>query len=308
MEPPRLEDRHCPLCGPDAPKRVKFPASFSIEDLNESVFSARRLPDRRHFRLMECRQCGMIFSDPACDADALRHLYTQGRVTYERVESHIYDSYAPLLLRALPRVRARHCFVEIGGGSGFLLRFGREQGFARLVEVEPSADAERMFPSHGSGGEFIRDMFHGGVLPPGSVSLACFFQMLDHVPHPLPFLRDVLAALEPGGVAVCAVHNTRAWSARLLGERSPIFDIEHTALFNPRNIAALFTKAGFAAPEVFGFSNRYTMRYWLHLAPLPRAAKERLLLPAIEKTGIADWRIPLPAGNLCIIAAKPAQD
>lgn len=299
-----LETRTCVLCGPDAPRRVKYAANFTDDDLNAAIFSARRLPDRRHFRLVECQGCGLIYSDPACDPGLLARLYKESRVTYDRQEEQIYDCYAPILDRAVAGLPHRRAFVEIGGGSGFMLRYGRDHGFAGQIEVEPSADAERRFEANWEGAWFLRGMFTRASLPTESASLVCFFQVLDHIPDPRTFLSDVYAALQPGGAAVCVTHDTAALSARLLGERSPIFDIEHTYLFNRANLAALFRAVGFERVQAFPVANRYALRYWLHLFPLPPGIKppaQRLL----RGLGLAERRVSLRAGNCGVIAYKP---
>ena len=299
----KLEPRYCALCGADAPKGEKYPANFTDDDLNAAVFSARRMPDGRHFRFAECGTCGLLFSDPACDPSTLEALYTRSAVTYDEQEEQIYASYAPVLDRALPRVRGRGDFLEIGGGRGFMLAWGERNGFARQIEVEPSSDAEQKFVAPGPNGRFVRGIFKKGLLPDASVSLACFFQMLDHIPDPLGFLRDVAATLEPGGAAVCVTHDTSALSAKLLGEKSPIFDIEHTYLYNPDNLKRLFMRAGFSSAETFPVSNAYAMRHWMHLAPLPSLLKgpmSRLM----ERTKVADLKLKVNAGNFGIIGVK----
>src|SRR3954471_9791432 len=158
----QLEERHCPLCGPGTPRQVKFPPNFDSQDLSAKVFSARRMPDRRHFRLVECEKCGIIYSDPACDPSQLASLYEQSAVTYGSQEEQIYDSYAAVLDRALPSVRGRKSFVEVGGGRGFMLRWAAERGFAEQIEIEPSADAERKFQPPHPGARFIRGIFKKG--------------------------------------------------------------------------------------------------------------------------------------------------
>jgi SAM-dependent methyltransferase len=300
----QLEERHCPLCPPDTGTRVKYRATFRPEDLNAEVFSARRMPDRSHFQFLECAGCGLIYSSPACGASELAKLYLDSEVSYEQQESQIFDSYAPVLDRALQRQPGRKAFVEVGGGRGFMLDYGRRHGFATQIEIEPSADAERRFQAQ-PGASFIRSMFGNGVVPPKSASLVCFFQMLDHVPQPLQFLQAVLEALEPGGVAICVTHNTAALSASVLGERSPIFDIEHTYLYNTSNLPKLFRRAGFDKVEAFPISNSYAFRHWLHLAPIPRKTKE-LTGRLLEKTGALDVRIPVRAGNFAVVAERPA--
>jgi hypothetical protein len=300
-----LENRSCTLCGPAAAKSVKFPPTFKEQDLNQEIFSARRNPDRVHFQMMECEECGMIFSDPACAPSLLEDLYEKGTIKYTSQEEQIYNSYAPVLDRAVTRLgtNKRGRFLEIGGGTGFMLKYAVENGFAEQIEIEPSSDAEKLFSAPSQNARMIRDIFKKGMLPSNSVSLACFFQMLDHIPQPLEFLQSVYDVLEPGGVAVCVTHNTSALSAKLLGERSPIFDIEHTYLYNPTNMSRLFEKAGFTKTETFDVSNNYALRHWFNLAPLPKGIK-KVLSPCLESTGLGKLKVKINAGNFGIVAQK----
>jgi SAM-dependent methyltransferase len=212
-----------------------------------------------------------------------------------------------VLDRALHGLPHRQAFVEIGGGTGFMLRYGREHGFTRQIEIEPSADAERRYRPVSEGSRFLRGVFSGTTLPPGSASLVCFFQVLDHISDPRAFLADVWRALAPGGAAVCVTHDTRALSARLLGERSPIYDIEHTYLFHRKNLPALFGAVGFERMEAFAVANDYALRYWLHLFPLPVAVKPGLLR-VFDRVGLSDRKVSLYAGNFAVIARKPVRD
>jgi SAM-dependent methyltransferase len=299
-----LETRSCTLCGPHAKKTVKYTAHFAPTDLNSKVFSARRGPDRKHFRLVKCAECGIIYSDPACDPSKLERLYEQSNVTYSDQEAQIYSSYAPVLDQALSCTAGRGSFVEVGGGPGFMLRYGVERGFKTQTEVEPSRDAKRMFVPPGPAARFICEVFSGTTLPKNSASLICFFQVLDHLPNPKKFLTDVWEALEPGGVAVGITHNTQALSAKLLGRASPIFDIEHTYLFNHQNIRQLFSKSGFAQVTSFGIANTYSAKYWANLLPASQGVRQQVQ-KGLRLCGLADRQIPLRAGNLAALGIKP---
>ncbi len=61
----------------------------------------------------------------------------------------------------------------------------------------------------------------------GAYSLITSFQTLEHVHDPLEVIRGAHALLKDSGAVYVICHNRRAFSARLLGLKSPIFDIEH---------------------------------------------------------------------------------
>ncbi len=90
--------------------------------------------------------------------------------------------------------------------------------------------------------------------------------------------------------------------ARLLGRRSPIYDVEHLQLFSPRSVRVLLERAGFRDVEVRPVVNRYPTGYWAKLLPAPKPAKD-VLLGALDRTArSARCRCPRPVGNLAAIA------
>ena len=59
--PQATQEVVCALCGPDAPFRVIFPERLAQRDI---TFSARRAPNRLHYRVVGCDVCGIVFSNP----------------------------------------------------------------------------------------------------------------------------------------------------------------------------------------------------------------------------------------------------
>ena len=100
-------------------------------------------------------------------------------------------------------------------------------------------------------------------------------------------------------------HDRRALSARLLGRRSPIFDIEHLQLFSPASARRLLEAAGFSNIELRRVVNRYPLHYWVKLFPLPRPAQAVADRPA-QGPPVGSVPIPLAAGNLAAIGFRPS--
>ncbi len=299
-----FESRFCPICDTGTATSVLYPEKLATTDFTAEKFSARRLPDGAHFRLVKCSGCGLVFSDPACSPDLIRELYVSSTVNYDDIKPYIYRSYASLLKSQLPKSPSRKAFLEIGGGDGFMLQFGIDAGFESNIEVEPSRPAESAFKAMNlPRSSFIQDIYRPGLLPPSSVSMACAFHVLDHVPSPLEFVSEVFNSLEPGGMLVLVTHNTNAFSARMLKERSPIFDIEHTYLFNLDNIHRLLKKAGFSDIVSRPFANAYPLSYWCHLAPVSPGLK-KLARNTLRKIPFLDIAPPFYAGNLMAVGYK----
>src|SRR2546425_528947 len=96
----------------------------------------------------------------------------------------------------------------------------------------------------------------------------------------------------------------RGASARLLGERSQIVDVEHPFLYSPKTMARVAEAHGFLVAESGPARNRVTVRYLAWLAPLPAAIK-RGALAWLKNARIGRLTFSVPLGNLYFIARKP---
>jgi hypothetical protein len=95
-------------------------------------------------------------------------------------------------------------------------------------------------------------------------------------------------------------HDAGAWTHRLLGERSPIIDVEHIYLYDRRTMARILAKNGFEVLRVFPVRNRYPLYYWSGMAPLPSAVKRRLV-PRLRSSAMGRLAVAWNAGNLGIV-------
>jgi SAM-dependent methyltransferase len=193
--------------------------------------------------------------------------------------------------------------MDIGAGDGAFLESLLEHGFDEVMGVEPSkapiaAALKEILP-------LIREgIFCTDDFAPESFSLITCFQTLEHLYDPLAMVRGVRRLLKPGGAAFFICHNRRSISARLLGTKSPIFDIEHLQLFSPESARYLLEQNGFTAVSVRSVVNSYPLRYWLRLAPLSQTVKLSLI-SAIDRIGAGNLKISVPAGNIAVIGFKP---
>jgi hypothetical protein len=125
------------------------------------------------------------------------------------------------------------------------------------------------------------------------------------VTDPLQLAIDMYRVLHPGGTAFLIAHDVDALSAKVLGFKSPIFDIEHLQLFNRRSAEVLMRAAGFREVRIARITNSYPVSYWVRLFPLPVFIKTVLLRALSGPLAWLGERIlRLPAGNLSIVATK----
>ena len=295
----KMLDRTCPIC-----QRGDNSIEFALENFDEQLFgqfafSSRKVPEYMHYRLLLCTLCDLIYASPVPELSWLVNAYEEAAYDSGEEASFAAGTYATLLPQILRLIPDAQRALDIGTGSGAFLEELLKANFGEVIGVEPSqapikAAKENIRP-------LIRqDVFRASDFESESFSLITCFQTLEHLYDPLCFIKDVADLLKPGGVFYCVIHDHRALSARILGLKSPIFDIEHLQLFSQGSICELLRKNDFEALEVKGIWNVYPVNYWLKLFPLPKPIKKILLNVFRNKR----YPIAMPAGNLACIGIK----
>jgi SAM-dependent methyltransferase len=296
-----LRPTNCAICGAAAPSDELYPATVTGADFNAEVFSQRRPPDRIHYRMVRCRHCGLVRADPAADARALEQLYEQSE-GFDAEEANLRRTYSRYLRRLRRQGMPGDHLLEIGTGNGFFLQQAQSDGYRVVAGIEPSrAAAAEANPSVAD--NIVRDVMRPGLFEPQSFEVVCLFQVFDHMPDPNLVLRECRSVLRPGGLILALNHNVEALSNRIMGERSPIVDVEHTYLYSPATMSAIFARNGFDVLEVGRVWNDYSLSYLARLAPIPRQPKALLLKALSSWIGRVNVRVAL--GNLYLVARNP---
>ncbi len=297
----QLAPTPCAICGTLGNATELYPPTYDESSFNESIFSARRLPDSIHYRLVRCRKCGLVRSDPAANQASLSELYVRSSFDYAPEVPNLRRTYGRYLAKARARVRGRS-LLEIGCGNGFMLEEALAQGYEEVRGVEPSLKAiEAAAPAVKA--RILPDIMRAGLFEPGQFDTVCLFQVFDHLPEPGALLDEVNTVLSTGGVLLCFNHNVGSLSSRMLGERSPIIDIEHCYLYSPATMKLIFERHGFDVVDTGAASNTLSLRHFLHLLPAPAGLKQRLLIAA-DRTRAGRLPMRLPLGNLYTVGRK----
>ena len=100
-----------------------------------------------------------------------------------------------------------------------------------------------------------------------------FFQTFDHIPKPDEFLTECHQLLKTNGHILAFNHNVDSFLAKLLGEKSPIIDIEHTFLYSFKTIKKIFEKNKFTVNKVYSPKNTLSIKHLFWLLPIPKNIK-----------------------------------
>jgi SAM-dependent methyltransferase len=295
-----LVPTHCAICGAEARSTELYAANLTDADFNPAVFSQRRAPDKIHYRMVRCVECGLVRSDPAADASALEALYKESR-SFDAEEANLRRTYGRYLRRLdAYRQGSGGRLLEIGSGTGFFLLESQKDGY-EVTGVEPSHAAAHENPAVAE--QIVNDVMRPGLFPAESFDVVCLFQVFDHVSNPNLLLAECRAVLQPGGLILALNHDVEAVTNRLMRDRSPIVDVEHTFLYSRDTMRMIFERNDLEVVEVGRVWNDYSLNYLTHLAPLPTAVKKPLL--KILSRTVGAFRMRAPLGNLYLIGRKP---
>ncbi len=296
----------CALCGSikRSDYEILYPATYELSDV-KSLFSARRLPDGIHSQIVRCVNDGLVRSTPVLENSILSKLYRESDFTYQTEVNNLITTYLNALQNVLPNINKTDNILEIGCGSGFVLSALKRKGYKKVFGAEPSKKAIAL-ADKSLQKNIVPKLFSKSLFPGKKFSCIFILQTLDHVPNPEVFLKDCFAILKPGGYILSYHHNVASWSANFLGEKSPIFDIEHTYLYSHKTTKLIFEKSGFTVSRIYSPTNTLSFFHLLWLIPLPGTLKKILLKQSTEISSyLQRHNLPVPLGNTCIMAQKP---
>lgn len=296
----KLKQVQCAICEIEKDDQILYKKNFKLSDLNVNTFSARRLPDKIHYQLVKCNRCGLVRSTPVVDTKYLSQLYKKSLLTYNDEINNLITTYINSLKPILNKLPKNARILEIGCGNGFVLKAIYDLGYKNVYGIEPSIDAIKK--SHSKiKKNIIIDILKPGLFDKESFDFIFFFQTLDHIPEPNKFLKECYRLLKKNGHILAFNHNVDSFSSKLLGERSPIIDIEHTFLYSFKTIKKIFEKNKFKVNKIYSPSNILSLKHLFWLLPIPKNTKQKIIESDVK---LLDKKINIKLGNICLEGQK----
>jgi len=300
-----LKSTRCAICNSFNNSHVLFPQRLPTQNLDASPYAPRRKRDFFHYRIVKCKTCGLLRSDPLVDQNDLKQLYFDSECTYtdENENIPLKKTYGSYFVNVLKKYNIeKTSFLDIGCSNGFILEKALEFGFKKIIGVEPSRDAIDQASS--SIKPFIvNGMFDDKMFEKDSFDMITFFQTFDHIAEPNIFLQNCFNVLKEGGFILAINHNAKSFSAKIMGEKSPIIDIGHTYLYDLTTMKQIFKQNNFVVHNVFPIKNTVSIERLIQLLPIKSSTSEKIQQLA-RLLKINKCLLKLPLGNLGIIAQK----
>ena len=291
--------RRCPCCGESGTYTIG--ANLDVTRMSQTTFASRKRPELMHHEYWECAACGTYFTPVLPDVDELYTEYRDAAFDSGVEAAFASRTYSEAIRAKVPLLRLGSA-VDVGTGDGAFLSCLLDMGFQDVKGVEPSLAPIKAAPSRVRP-LIIQGTFQHGLFGPDTLDLMTCFQTIEHVPDPSALVREAFLTLRPGGYLAIVCHDRKSRVNRILGRKSPIFDIEHLQLLTRAGVADLFTRAGFCNVEVGPIRNKYPARYWLRLAPLPISVGN--FLESRSEMRLLSQPVSVGVGNIICIGRKP---
>lgn len=321
MPTPSYEPAHCVVCG-HADAEVVAEHDDLVAEV-ESLWEyhqrrlrpetpAPRLMDRvafsEHapFRLVRCRECGLVYRNPAERTFELTEIYARDRPTTDALRS-LHRTQLPALrrqARALRRELGRGgTGLEVGSYVGAFLATARDEGLqVEGLDINPEINA------------FTRSLgftVHDGELTSFPVDrtfdTVAIWNTFDQLPDPRAVVNHAWKLLRPGGILALRVPNgafyatlrgrlttggrfARAAGRALLAQNN-LLTFPYRYGFTPRSMTRLLTDGGFTVRRIRGdvlvpIADEFTRR-WARLEEM--LIKRLLAATATRAAGWAPW-------------------
>jgi SAM-dependent methyltransferase len=245
VRPVEFETIPCVLCGGSESRPI-----FRSRDLRYET------TPRDEFVLVECSDCGLRYLNPRPTEAALAAFYPEDYYSYRPNE---HEPGAGLLRRLYPTRRERLLREKVGRATGLMPAGGR------FIEYGPSAGqflsalTRKGFTGVGierseSMVRHVRENLGLECHQPAEfarsahepVHLVALWNVLEHLPDPIGFLRWTKGVLTPEGRLLFSVPNARAIERRIFFREDPCEDIpRHLYSYTPDTIRRILEQEGF---------------------------------------------------------------
>lgn len=217
------------------------------------------------FRMVRCLHCGLYYLNPRPDQKEIHRYYPPDYLAFQKsIEEETaflkrmdrrYGIYKRCrsVTNVLPGPGR---ILDIGCATGLFLSGMKERGWEVLgIELNEQAAAyarERM------GLDIITGNFLETDLPNHYFDVISLWDVLEHLPDPLPVLKKISKIIRPGGLLVLNLPNPESWEAKRFGPLWIGWDLpRHLNLFPLPLLSALLEKVGFNRPKVKSLTGNF---------------------------------------------------
>jgi SAM-dependent methyltransferase len=201
------------------------------------------------FQMVRCPSCQFVFLNPRPTSDSLLRFYQQylpeeepSIESWERMMKPVFRGAADLIHRHKRNGR----LLDVGTGFGFFLVEMKKRGWeAAGVEISQKA---MDYAKDALGLTIFSGPLEKADLPDNDFDAATGFYVVEHLSHPMAFLKECHRLLKPGGLLLLRYPHTTPIKNLLqfLGVKNRLYDLPaHLSDFSPKMIQLCLERTGF---------------------------------------------------------------
>ncbi|MEK7743417.1 MAG: class I SAM-dependent methyltransferase [Elusimicrobiota bacterium] len=223
-------------------------------------------------RVVRCRSCGLVYTDPRPEDSFLLQGYADSADTQYAEEAANRSINAYLSLNTIRRFLKGGRLLDVGCALGYFLNAARVD--FEVTGVEPSVwaadQARSRFKVEVRTGTLLEQSF-----PDGSFDAVTMIDVLEHLGDPASMLDEVRRVLKPGGLLYLVTPDIDSLSARLLRGYWWGLRPAHLYYFSRRTLDSLLRKKGFDPALSHSFGRIFSYGYWAsRLASYPALVRK----------------------------------
>jgi 2-polyprenyl-3-methyl-5-hydroxy-6-metoxy-1,4-benzoquinol methylase len=276
---------------------------------------AQRVPvgEWNQLTVVACPQCGQRYVWPVPSEDVLNAIYDQNYYGGGR-GSLGFSDYAALAagrrrmfsrhLDRIEQVMKAGRVLDVGCATGDFLIVARERGWEPLgIDPSPARDQAKA-----AGLPIVGHTLQDAEVPPGSIDLVTFWDVLEHVPDPVDQLRRAGELLKPDGLVAITVPNAGGALAKISGRRWFGYKTagEHLQFFTAPTLQRTFAAAGMAVERLRPVAWSCTVGFLVNRAALYMGPPGRLANRVLADSPVSRMIIDVPQVNQFALARHAA--
>lgn len=229
----------------------------------KKIHKGKILDTKDGYSVIECVSCGFKHVNPLPSEKNLAKLYKQEFYSTEKPDyfknakedfswwMETYNNYFALLER---HTKGRK-ILDVGSGPGDFLACGKKRGW-KALGIEPSVAAWKY--SRGRKLSVVNDLFtYEAVKQYEPFDVVHASLVLEHVPDPISFIRDMKKLLKPNGLLAIYCPNDYNPLQEILQKKLKfqpwwVAPKHHLNYFNAISMKKLLGKLGFETVETLG--------------------------------------------------------
>lgn len=224
-----------------------------------------------HISRTKCSNCEMVFANPMANSEELNKFYANyyekgnfEALEYKNKTIGLFKDIDAASIHEMSKFdkniikyASNAVFLDIGFGLGFQLYLAQKCGAANLYGTELDMDAiEFVKPYLNNAKLFYGELIDAGY-PNNYFDLINLCHVIEHVLNPVQYMEELYRITKTNGILILATPNIGTVPYilfRLLNFISlkiPLIvdGLEHTFIFNKKNLIALAKRAGFKVVE-----------------------------------------------------------